>query len=64
MTDPISPLSYVTLSREAVGRVIARSKLGFEGFDREERSLGFFTTAPAAANALAVAAQSETGAGP
>jgi len=44
MTDPISPLSYVTLSREAVGHVIARGKLGFEGFDRKERSLGFFTT--------------------
>jgi hypothetical protein len=64
MTDPISPLSYVTLGREAVGHVIARGKLGFEAFDREERSLGFFTTAAAAANALAVAAQSETGAGP
>ena len=44
MTDPISPLSYVTLGRESVGHVIARGKLGFEGFDREER-FGFFTTA-------------------
>jgi hypothetical protein len=42
MTDPISPLSYVTLGR--VGHVIARGKLGFEGFHRKERSLGFFTT--------------------
>jgi hypothetical protein len=58
----ISPLAYVYDGREMPGFVLARGRLGFEGFDRQERSLGLFKTAAQAANAVSDAAQSETGA--
>ena len=47
-----TPLAYVTAGRKAIGHIIARGKLGFEAFDSEERSLGLYPTAPAAANAV------------
>jgi hypothetical protein len=58
----ISPLAYVTDGREAVGHVLARGRAGFEGFDRQEHSLGLFKTAAQAANAVFDAASSEEGA--
>jgi hypothetical protein len=48
----LSPLSYMTDGREAIGHIIARGRLGFEAFDREEVSLGTFNTQAAAANAV------------
>jgi hypothetical protein len=45
-------LSYVTDGREAIGFVLARGRGGFEAFDRDERSLGLFKSAPEAANAV------------
>jgi hypothetical protein len=48
----ISPLAYVYDGRECRGFVLARGRLGFEGFDRQERSLGLFKTAAQAANAV------------
>jgi hypothetical protein len=57
------PLAYVTDGREAVGHIIARGKLGYEAFDREEHSLGLFPTAVAAANAVFASSSNEEGAG-
>jgi hypothetical protein len=59
----ISPLAYVYDGREAIGFVLARGRAGFEGFDREERSLGLFPTAPTAANAVFDASANEGGKG-
>jgi len=47
-----TPLVYVTDGREAIGFVLSSGRAGFEAFDREERSLGLFPTAPTAANAV------------
>jgi hypothetical protein len=55
----ISPLAYVYDGREAVGHVLVRGRAGFEGFDRQERSLGLFKTAAEAANAVCAAAENE-----
>jgi hypothetical protein len=52
-------LAYVTDGREAIGHIIARGKLGFEAFDREDVSIGMFKTQPAAANAVFGATKSE-----
>jgi hypothetical protein len=59
----ISPLAYVYDGREAIGFVLARGRAGFEGFDREERSLGLFPAAPTAANAVFDASANEGGKG-
>jgi hypothetical protein len=59
MSGTISSMSYVTDGREAIGFVCSRGKLGFEAFDTEERSLGMFKTAAAAANVVFNAAASE-----
>jgi hypothetical protein len=58
-----SPLSSVTNGREAIGFILARGRAGFEGFDREQHSLGLFKTAAAAANAVFDATSNEEGAG-
>ncbi len=58
-----TPMAYVTDGREAIGFVLARGRAGHEAFDREERSLGLFKTAAAAANAVFDAAASEGNAG-
>jgi hypothetical protein len=47
-----APMSYVYDGRACLGFVLSRGRAGFEAFDREERSLGLFPTAPAAANAV------------
>jgi hypothetical protein len=47
-----APMSYVYDGRECLGFVLSRGRAGFEAFDREERSLGLYPTAPAAANAV------------
>jgi hypothetical protein len=44
----------VTDGREAIGHIIARGRLGFEAFDRDEKSLGIFETQSQAANALLI----------
>jgi len=56
-------LSYVTDGREAIGFILERGRVGFEGFTREEKSLGLFKTAAAAANAIFDTAANEKGAG-
>ena len=48
----ISPLAYVFHGRECLGFVLARGKLGFEALDREEHSLGLFSTQREAAAAI------------
>ncbi len=48
----ISPLAYVYHGRECLGFVLARGKLGFEALDREEHSLGLFSTQREAAAAI------------
>jgi len=48
--------------RELCGFILKRGRTGYEAFDREERPLGIFKTAPAAANAV-VDAANEEGAG-
>jgi hypothetical protein len=54
-----APLSYIYDGRECLGFVLARGKLGFEALDRDERSLGLYPAAPAAANAVCAAAENE-----
>jgi hypothetical protein len=40
-----SPLSYVTgAADEVIGFIFLRGRSGHEAFDREQRSLGLFTT--------------------
>jgi hypothetical protein len=39
-----APMISVYDGRECVGFVIARGKLGFEAFDRNERSVGTYST--------------------
>ena len=46
-----------------VGFVLARGRKGHEALDREQRSLGLFKTAAAAANVVFNAAASEGGTG-
>jgi hypothetical protein len=48
---PASMLSVYN-GRDCVGFVLARGCAGFEAFDRDERGLGVFKTAPDAANAV------------
>ena len=59
MSGTISSMSYVTDGREAIGFVLARGRKGHEAFDREQRSLGLFKTAAAAASVVFNAAASE-----
>jgi hypothetical protein len=57
------PLSYVTDGRECLGFVLSRGRVGFEAFDRKERSLGLYPTAAAAAKAVFAATENERAAG-
>jgi hypothetical protein len=59
----ISPLAYIYDGRECLGFVLSRGRAGFEAFDCEERSLGLYPAAPAAANAVCAAAENEGAAG-
>ena len=52
MKTTTAPLAYVYDGRECLGFVVSRGRAGFEAFDRDERSLGLYPTAPAAANAV------------
>jgi hypothetical protein len=66
VTAPMSaaPLGYVIDDDDnVVGFTLARGKLGVEGFDREQRSLGLFPTAAAAARMVLDAAANERGGG-
>jgi hypothetical protein len=62
-TAPSVSLSYVVSGGECIGFVLARGRLGFEALNREQRPLGLFPTAPAAANAVINGAANERGAG-
>jgi hypothetical protein len=54
-----TPMHYVYDGRECVGFVLARGRKGHEALDRDQRSLGLFKTAEAAANVVFNAAASE-----
>jgi hypothetical protein len=58
-----SPLLSAYDGQRCIGFVCSRGKLGFEAFDREERSLGLYPAAPAAANGVCAAAKNEKAAG-
>jgi hypothetical protein len=58
-----SPLAYVTDGREAIGFILRRGPHRHEAFDRDEQSLGSFSTAAAAANAVCARAKNGEGAG-
>jgi hypothetical protein len=47
-----APMVSVYDGRELAGFLLARGKLGFETFDRDERSLGIYPTQREAARAL------------
>jgi hypothetical protein len=49
-------LVSVYSGRDCVGHIISRGPQGFEAYDRDDRSLGFFSSQEAAAHALAGAA--------
>jgi len=59
MKTTTAPLSYVYDGRACLGFILARGCAGFEAFDREERSLGLYPAALAAANAVCAAAENE-----
>ena len=63
MKTTTAPLSYIYDGRACLGFVLSRGRAGFEAFDREERSLGLYPAAPAAANAVCAAATNEGAAG-
>ena len=48
-------LAYVYDGRQWLGHVLARGKVGYEAFARDDKSLGIFETQRQAANALLVA---------
>jgi hypothetical protein len=54
-----TPMVSVYDGRACLGFILARGRAGFEAFDREERSLGLYPAAPAAANAVCAAAGNE-----
>jgi hypothetical protein len=54
-----TPTVSVYDGRACLGFILARGRAGFEAFDREERSLGLYPAAPAAANAVSAAAGNE-----
>jgi hypothetical protein len=54
-----APMSYIYDGRACLGFVLSRGRAGFEAFDREERSLGLYPAAPAAANAVCATAENE-----
>jgi hypothetical protein len=57
-------MSYVVDGeRQCVGFVLSRGPHRFEGFDREEASLGSFSTVAAAVRAVLDSAENEKGAG-
>lgn len=58
-----TPLSYVTDDREVIGFILRRGPHRHEAYDRDERSLGSFSTAAAAANAVFDSVKNEEGAG-
>jgi hypothetical protein len=47
-----TPIVSVYDGRKRVGFILARGKLGFEAFDRNERSVGMYPTKQEAARAL------------
>jgi hypothetical protein len=57
-----TPLSYVTDGREAIGFILRRGPHRHEAYDRDEQSLGSFSTAAAAANAVFGSVKNEEGA--
>jgi hypothetical protein len=54
-----TPMVSVYDGRACLGFILARGRSGFEAFDREERSLGLYPAAPAAANAVCAAAENQ-----
>jgi hypothetical protein len=49
-----APLAYVYDGRQCLGHVLGRGPIGFEAFDRDDKSLDLFETARQAASALVV----------
>jgi hypothetical protein len=49
---PTTPLVSIYDGRECVGFILAHGKLGFEVFDRDERSIGVYPTQREAADAI------------
>lgn len=47
---------------ECLGFILSRGKQGHEAFDREQKSLGVFTTVAAAADVVAKSSANEEGA--
>jgi hypothetical protein len=50
----MTPTALISIrdGQRCVGFVIARGKLGFEGFDRDQRSIGFYPSTQDAARAI------------
>jgi hypothetical protein len=53
-SSPVSFQAFVAVyvGRECLGQVLPRGKAGFEAFDRDDRSVGIFSTQSAAAASL------------
>ena len=52
MTTITTPMSYVYSDGRCMGFIMRRGRLGFEAIDRDENTIGLFTTAAAAASAV------------
>ena len=59
----LTPMMSIYDGQQCFGFVIARARQGHEAFDREQRSLGLYPAAPAAASAVCAAAKNERAAG-
>jgi hypothetical protein len=49
---PAASIAYVCDGRQCLGHILFRGKLGFEAFDRDDKSVGIFKTQAEAARAL------------
>ena len=54
MSTSTTPLAYVYDGRRCLGHILDRGKTGFEAFNQDDKSLGFFPTSKEAANAFRV----------
>jgi hypothetical protein len=53
MTAPTTPpLSYVYDGRQCLGHILRRGCRGYEAFDRDDKSIGIFSSQQQAANAV------------
>jgi hypothetical protein len=53
--QPIMDWASVFAGERCIGHIVGRNRFGYEGFDRDDKSLGVFSTQQAAAVAVETA---------